>query len=123
VLAVFGADGASPDDADHARLAAEEIAREFTTFAMVESAMPQVSIGIASGNVAMGAVGAAQRQEHTVIGDAVNVAQRLSGLGVNDVWISHTAYERLTQRDRLEAKGAVTLKGKEQTHEVYRLLL
>ena len=72
-LAVFGAPQSLDDPAGHglaaARRLAERLARELPDRA--------VGIGVAYGEVVAGNVGAEERFEYTVIGDAVNEAARL----------------------------------------------
>jgi adenylate cyclase len=55
-----------------------------------------VSVGLHTGEVLAGLIGAADRHEYTVIGDAVNVAQRLQQLAKEegrDLLVSETTYE------------------------------
>lgn len=73
-LAIFGAPNELADHEHAAVLAAREIARELRDLGI------DFGIGIASGNVVAGNVGAHSRYEYTVIGDAVNVASRLEEL-------------------------------------------
>ena len=76
VLAIFGAPVHDDDHAGHALAAARGIA------ARLAEDVPEVGagIGVATGNVVAGNVGAASRYEYTVIGDAVNSASRLTDL-------------------------------------------
>jgi adenylate cyclase len=75
-LVVFGAPRELDDPAGHA-LAAGRMLLE-----RLEIEVPQVTagIGVSFGTVVAGNVGAEQRLEYTVIGDAVNVAARLTEL-------------------------------------------
>lgn len=117
VLAVFGLQSDMDSAEDRAVTAAHEILAELSRVLP----LPPVGIGIARGKVMVGQIGSSVRSELTVIGDAVNTAQRLSQYGNNDAWLSYTVYDRLAKRSNIEACGAVELKGKAQPHQVYRL--
>jgi class 3 adenylate cyclase len=114
VLAVFGAPKPLDDHADRALRAALEILEA------AAAARPElrVGIGISSGRVMAGTVGAAGRCEFAVMGDTVNVAARAEEetkhLGV-DVLFTESTLDRLEQvpRDampigRLELRGRRT---------------
>ena len=74
-LCVFGAPTNHDDPAGAALRAARSICE-----AVAEAAEVDVGVGVAHGPVWAGQVGAAQRLEYTVIGDAVNEAARLTEL-------------------------------------------
>jgi adenylate cyclase len=76
VLAIFGAPVHDDDHAAHALAAARGMAARLT------DEVPEIGagIGVATGNVVAGNVGAESRYEYTVIGDAVNSASRLTDL-------------------------------------------
>ncbi len=83
IMALFGVPVASPDHARDACRAAlenqallEDLNREFE-----RDGLPRirVRVGINSGEVIAGYVGAADRSDYTVLGDAVNLAARLEG--------------------------------------------
>ncbi len=76
VLALFGAPAAHEDDAERAVRAALEIVR--TVSSDGATAVPlSARVGIESGLVVLGPVGAGARIEYGATGDAVNVAARL----------------------------------------------
>ena len=82
VMAVFGAPEPYPDHAERAlrcALAMQQRQTELNAQGWGTDAvgMLQVGIGVNTGVVMAGAVGGGGRLEYTVIGDAVNVAQRL----------------------------------------------
>lgn len=81
ILAVFGAPEATPRDCAHALAAARSILRELDA-CTASGELPSVQVGIAvhSGEAILGNIGAAERKEYTVIGDAVNVAFRMEAL-------------------------------------------
>jgi len=120
VLAVFGADQAAGNGADQALSAAQEILQTFK-LTQAEDQSPSLGIGLAAGIVHVGQIGSPLRHEEAVIGDAVNVAQRLSALGENSVLISEAVYERLSSRDTLELQGTLSLKGKAEPQRIYQI--
>lgn len=75
-LCIFGAPAHQPDHAARALRAAARLPAEV---AKLPDA-PGVGIGVATGSVVAGNIGTAERYEYTVIGDAVNVAARLTEL-------------------------------------------
>jgi adenylate cyclase len=76
-LCVFGAPMAQDDHATRALRAARTIRREILALSASEAGV-DAAVGISSGAVVAGNVGAEQRYEYTVIGDPVNEAARLT---------------------------------------------
>ena len=77
-LCVFGAPGDEPDHAARALRAARAMHEELASLGL------HVGIGVSSGHVVAGNVGAAERFEYTVIGDPVNVAARLTDMAKHE---------------------------------------
>jgi adenylate cyclase len=75
-LCVFGAPADQPDHAAQALAAALQLRDRLAALEEV----PPVGIGVATGSVVAGNIGNEKRYEYTVIGDAVNVAARLTEL-------------------------------------------
>jgi adenylate cyclase len=75
-LCIFGAPADQPDHAVRALRAAAALPHEVAELPEA----PGVGIGVATGTVVAGNIGTAERYEYTVIGDAVNVAARLTEL-------------------------------------------
>ena len=84
IMAVFGSPIQRADDAGRALRCGMEILEAATRWSLERerSGLPPVTIGIGAhyGEVFAGAVGGDQLLEYTVIGDTVNVAQRLERL-------------------------------------------
>lgn len=82
-----------------------------------------MGVGVNSGRLVAGYMGAKRRLEYTVIGDTVNTASRMCGLAkAGEVLISEATYQRVA--DRIEARyiGTRQVKGKEHGVEVYEAL-
>ena len=72
-------------------------------------------IGINSGEAVAGNLGAARRLEYTVIGDPVNLAQRLeSQARAGQILISQPVYDKVAGEVEVSPREAVKLKGKSQ---------
>jgi class 3 adenylate cyclase/DICT domain-containing protein len=120
VLAVFSESG--PDDGGirRALAAAMDILYELKKLPH----QPPIGIGIDYGQVVvsqMGDFGA--HVEETVIGDAVNTAQRLSGLGANDIYLTQRAAAYIQEPHLPIEPMKVELRGKAGVQSVYRMLM
>lgn len=76
---------------------------------------PQISIGINSGEMVSGNIGSAslKRLDYTVIGDSVNLAQRLQGVAkAGQILISEATYHKAKESFQCEPAGEFTLKNK-----------
>jgi class 3 adenylate cyclase/AmiR/NasT family two-component response regulator len=86
---------------------------------------PAVSIGINTGEMVSGNIGSAslKRLDYTVIGDTVNVSQRLqSAAKPGQIIVSEAAYEQLKESFQCEPVGEVKLKNKEQPVMTYEVI-
>ncbi len=87
--------------------------------------MPKVSIGINSGEMISGNIGSAtlRRLDYTVIGDAVNTAERLQrAAGDGQIVISEAGYERVKQSFNCRPIGPAVLKNKAEEVMLYEVL-
>ncbi|MCE7064699.1 adenylate/guanylate cyclase domain-containing response regulator [Dyadobacter sp. CY326] len=86
---------------------------------------PQVSIGINSGEMVSGNIGSAalKRLDYTVIGDAVNVAQRLQNAAKpGQVLVPESAYLNIKEAFHCNLVGEIVLKNKANPVKVYEVL-
>lgn len=86
---------------------------------------PKVSIGINSGEMVSGNIGSAdlRRLDYTVIGDAVNTAQRLqSAAGPGQIMISEKTFNKVKESFNCIKVGEIKLKNKAQPMHVYEVL-
>lgn len=125
VMAVFGAPTPVPGDADRAISCAVAMQRrqsELDAEAPAGGFPPtEIGIGVNTGLVIAGIVGGAGRFDYTVIGDAVNVAQRLQNeAGPGEILISAATAAQCTW-PQAEAAGARQLKGRREPVDVYRI--
>ena len=86
---------------------------------------PKVSIGINSGEMISGNIGSAslRRLDYTVIGDAVNIAQRLQAAAAEgQIIISETSFEKVKESFNCKKVGEVVLKNKSTPVMIYEVL-
>jgi class 3 adenylate cyclase len=88
----------------------------------------RIRIGVHSGQLIVGDIGAPDRINYTVIGDVVNAAQRLESLGKevdagaeSIVLVSRPVKDNLGGSFRFDDIGSMKVKGKRDALEVYRL--
>ncbi len=89
------------------------------------SFVPNVSIGINSGDMISGNIGSAslRRLDYTVIGDTVNTAQRLqSAAGPGQILINSNSYEKVKESFNCRKVGEVSLKNKADIVITYEVL-
>ena len=90
-----------------------------------KSFKPEVSIGINSGEMISGNIGSAslKRLDYTVIGDAVNLAQRLQSVAhANQIIVTGEVYEKAKESFELNKIGEVSLKNKAKPVEIYEVV-
>ena len=86
---------------------------------------PQVSIGINCGEMISGNIGSGtlKRLDFTVIGDAVNVSQRLQNAAeVGQILIPEACYERVKTSFQCKKIGSTTLKNKLEEIIIYEVI-
>jgi class 3 adenylate cyclase/ActR/RegA family two-component response regulator len=86
---------------------------------------PEVSIGINSGEMISGNIGSAslKRLDYTVIGDAVNLAQRLqSAAKASQIIITEEVYEMAKESFKCQRIGEVSLKNKARPVVIYEVV-
>jgi class 3 adenylate cyclase len=133
-MAIFGAPvNLEPSEAAHRALCAAVSIRiritESNARRVQEGLEPiDIGIGINTGEVITGNVGAEDRFEYTVIGDTVNVAARMQSLSSqfrdSNILISRETYQAFAERERLLVadQGVVALTGRTELVHVYNVI-
>jgi class 3 adenylate cyclase/tetratricopeptide (TPR) repeat protein len=127
VLAFFGAPVAHEDDpirAIHAAqdmlTAANDYAREVKRTHAIDF---QIRIGLNTGMVVVGAVGSDLKYEYTAMGDAVNLAARMqSAADPGTTLIAENTYRGAAAFFEFEDRGKLSVKGKAEPVQVYRVI-
>jgi adenylate cyclase len=81
-----------------------------------------VGIGLNTGIVMAGAIGGGGRLEYTVIGDAVNVAQRLQSEAAGGEVVAAASTVSAAPSVAAESIGPRLVKGREEPVEVFRIV-
>ncbi|MEP6950841.1 MAG: adenylate/guanylate cyclase domain-containing protein [Ginsengibacter sp.] len=86
---------------------------------------PKVSIGINSGEMISGNIGSAnlRRLDYTVIGDVVNIAQRLQSVArEGQILINETSYMKVKEFFQCQKVGEASLKNKKDAITTYEVM-
>jgi len=127
VMAIFGAPEPLPDHAERALLCAIEMQHRQAELNLEGWGSDSVDalgvgIGLNTGTVIAGAIGGGGRLEYTVIGDAVNVAQRLQSEAAGGEIVA--AATTIAAAPGIESVpiGPRQVKGREELVDVYRVV-
>lgn len=113
------------ENAIKACIAAKQKLQELTHHVEQFSFMPSISIGINSGEMISGNIGSAslRRLDYTVIGDAVNLAQRLqSAAKENQIIINEACYLRAKDSFSCQKVGDVSVKNKANPIAIFEVV-
>ncbi|MGE5317282.1 MAG: adenylate/guanylate cyclase domain-containing protein [Chloroflexota bacterium] len=121
ILAVFK----GPFHLDRAIDACLAIRNKIESLPDENSFKPQVSAGINSGEMIYGNIGSStlRRLDYTVIGDTVNIAERLQRSAINgQIVITDECYQKVKQSFNCRLIGPVSLKNKAREVIIYEVL-
>jgi adenylate cyclase len=126
VMAVFGAPDPQPDHAERAVVAAADMHRRQRALDAEWSGRGLdpfgLGIGLSTGEVAAAMLGSAERVEYTLVGDTVNLAQRLQDLArPAGTTVASAATVDGARPRPWQSLGNRTVKGRETPVEAYRL--
>jgi adenylate cyclase len=128
LMVFFGDPEPQPDHAVRCvrtAMAMQIKAREMKQKWQKDQSIPiQIRIGINTGVVVVGNMGSARRLSYTVLGSAVNLAQRLeSNAPVDGILISQRTHELVKNHVPTRALGKINVKGITQPIPVYEVLV
>ncbi len=118
----------SPDDAIRAAVAMQRDINNYNNIRVRDGKKAiEVGIGLHTGNLMLGTIGAEERMEGTVISDAVNLASRIEGVtkvfGAAICVSGTTLQETPAYQERYHVRflGSLQVKGKSETVPVYEV--
>ncbi|HEY1977970.1 MAG TPA: adenylate/guanylate cyclase domain-containing protein [Candidatus Baltobacteraceae bacterium] len=126
VMAVFSAPYQTPDDAKNAVISAVKQQEKILELSAKWKAEGKkeftVGMGINTGELVMGNLGASSRMNYTVIGDNVNVAARLYNVAKGgEIIISESTYSECKEIVDVDELEPVAVKGKVQPIKIYNV--
>ena len=126
LLALFGAPAAHEDDPERAVRAALDMIRRTTHLGERSTAFAgsplMLHVGINTGHVVAGGLGAGVAKSYSVTGDTVNTAQRLQSMAPpGDILVGPLTYRLTRHAFSYESLGDVALRGKMGSVLVHRL--
>ena len=127
-LAFFGAPTQHEDDPERAILAALDIQRRVAAYARELKAAGrapdlQMRVGLNTGLVVAGNVGAGKHVEYLAVGDTVNLAARMqSAAAPGTICIAEATARAARHAFELESLGALEVKGKTEPVQAFRVL-
>ena len=127
LMALFGAPMALEDHAARALYAALEIVEDLESFneesPLLRKHRLSIHVGVNSGLVVTGGIGAREKRQYTAMGDAVNVAARLvSKAERGKVLVGQSTHNLTASRFEFDELGVMELKGRAQGEAVFQVL-
>ena len=123
VMALFGAPQAHENDPERALRAALEMRDALSDFNRERGVSLGLHFGMNTGLVYAGALGGGRRQDYSVMGDAVNVAARLTGVAKSgEILAGADTYRQVDHLFEFQAAESLHLKGKADPIQVFRLV-
>jgi adenylate cyclase len=126
VMGVFGAPSPQSDHAGHALAAANRMhsLQASLNQSWADRALPpfHIGIGLSTGTVAGALLGSEDRLEYSVVGDSVNLAQRLQQwANEGETVLSQATYSALGEAIRADRLEPARVKGRQSLVHAYRI--
>jgi len=120
VMAVFGAPAFDPESPRKAVSCARQLLKAVKKLNRQTELSFQLRIGLHHGPAVAGHVGSAERVNYTVMGDTVNLAQRLQAAAAPDaILLSHSVRKRCEDGKTFKRRGAITVRGRKSETSIY----
>jgi len=127
IMALFGIPTAHSDDADRAVAAARNMLRALSLLnEHPDFPNLKIGVGIATGQVIAGRIGSPDRMNHTVIGNAANLAARIEGVCKTygcPILISGETMKRLRRPVTTRMVDVVAVEGQESQTPIYEVFV
>jgi class 3 adenylate cyclase/tetratricopeptide (TPR) repeat protein len=122
IMALFGAPLAHENDAERAVRAALDMMAALSAFNAERHTNLGLHFGINTGLALAGSIGAGQRQEYSVMGDAVNLASRLEEASERgQILVGPDTYRLTAPLFEYEVLAPIKVKGKAEPVPIYRV--
>jgi adenylate cyclase len=129
IMAVFGSVLATEEDADNAVTVGSRMMvalRDLNARRAIAGHEPiRIGVGISTGHVVAGSIGSPKRLEYTVIGDRVNLAERLENANKyygTSVLICETTAGRLKRPPLMRELDLIRVRGRSMPVSIYEIL-
>lgn len=123
IMALFGAPSSHGKDAENAARCALEMMAERARLNATSKQPLHIGIGIATGTVVAGCIGAENRADYTVVGAQVNLAARLcSSAAAGEVVVDSATQNELSYEFSVVALSPLLLKGFAEPVPAFRVL-
>ncbi len=123
LMAVFGVTRNKPNPEERALLASLEMLTRLEAISQAEGEKIEIGVGVNTGPTIAGYLGTEERVEYTVLGDAVNVAQRLQEQArPNRVFIGAATRAAINGSFNFRPVGNVELRGRTHPIETFEVL-
>jgi class 3 adenylate cyclase len=124
IMALFGAPTSYGDDARRAVECAAAMIRERERMSQAAEIPVRIGIGIASGSMVAGCIGAENRSDYTVVGERVNLAARLSAAAkAGEILIDELTLELIAGVPESTPVVPLTLKGFQEPVPAHRIVM
>lgn len=122
IMALFGAPLAHENDAERAVRAALDMMTTLSAFNAERDTHLGLHSGLNTGLVLAGSIGAGQRQDYSVMGDAVNLASRLEEASERgQILVGPDTYRLTAPLFEYEVLAPIKVKGKAEPVPIYRV--
>lgn len=122
IMALFGAPITHENDPERAVHTALDILKAMDTFNEKQGTALSIHIGINTGLVVVGGIGSNLKMDYTVMGDTVNLAERLMEEAKDEILVSESVHKQVSYLFEMKPLERIRVKGKSQHITPYRVI-